>query len=428
MKISSWLILMTRAVWLNSSEYSNYNKNDLKNLVHGINSSGGTNIGEGLLTMKNALESTPGTKTQCGIVLLTDGKNSTAFDFNLLDWYTKNNIPVSTISFVGDVDNNLLNDIAALTGGNYFRARTASDVVMYFREFLNSLSGNSSLALFKNKITLGESQSYSFFVEKDMEFIYAGTSWGGSKIRMRLISPSQKLYSENYLDSAWNLGSNYVSCKIENPIPGKWEAQFYGEIIPSEGEDYTFQVMGNSPYKVDLENTQLVNGKMHFEFHDSGPESISNITSRIGVVTPSNRIEDISANFSKNGFNYFPRDGEGNYNFTINLLGEDVSGSKIQRYFTRTVLVGSGAISTIAPVKMMEGNYLYTDLGTDIGNFPGLECTIYSVNGNIKVAKGYVTFVKDSECIIELQSFYSGSKIKVGDTIELNVLQWQQDH
>lgn len=417
------------ANWLNSNNYENYNKDLLKGNVRSVNSNGiSTNIGSSLITMQKAIESTGKKDNDGGIILLTDGKNSNQFDFSLLDWFKQNDIPISTISFVGDVDNKLLSDIASITGGNYFRATNTYDVVMYFREFLNSVSSNSSLTFFRNMIQQGESQSFSFYVDNAMSFIYAGTNWSGSKIRLKLISPSNKIYNENDNSGEWYTGSNYSSVKLSNPESGKWKAEFYGESIPSGGEEYVFQVNGDSPNKITLDDKLLISGQMQFSLDNSSRSNFSDIKSKIEVTTPKNKKEDISKNFSKDGFTYRPRDGEGNYNFEINLTGKDKSGSIMQRYFTRTILVGEGSASNIALVKLIEGNYLYADLGKDIGNFPGLECTIYSQNGNIPIASGYVTFVSETECSIEIQNMLSDQSINLGDTVELNVTQWQQDY
>ncbi len=413
--------------WLNSNNYENYSKELLKDDIRGVNSDGGTEIGGGLVTMQNAIETTDKSNSKGGIILLTDGKNNNAFNYSLLDWYNQNNFPISTVSFVGDVDNRLLSDIASITKGNYFRASNAYDVVMYFREFINSISGNSSLVLSRNLIQQGESQTCSFYVDGGMGFIYAGTNWSGSKIKLKLISPKNKIFTENDNNGEWSIGSNFVSVKTMSPEPGKWKAEFYGENIPTGGEEYVFQVTGDSPNKIGIEEKLLIGNQMQFSLQNSGKGNISNIKPKIEVITPKDRKEDISNSFSNNGFTYRPRDGEGNYNFEINLTGNDNNGSTIQRYFARTVLVGEGTPSNIAPIKFMEGNYLYTDLGKDIGNFSGLECTIYSQNGNSPIANGYVTFVNETECTIEIQSFLSDQNVSVGDIVELNVAQWQQD-
>lgn len=415
------------STWLNPNNYEDYNKELLKNDIRSVNSSGGTDIGSGLSTLQSAIETTGKTNFKGGAILLTDGKNNSTFNYSLLDWYKQNNMPISTISFVGDVDNKLLSDIAAITNGYYFRANTANDVVMYFREFLNSINGNSTLTLFRNLIQQGEFQTLSYYVDDGMGVINVGANWRGSKIRLKLLSPQNKVYIENDNNGEWNIGSNYSSVKILNPEPGKWRAQFYGENILNGGEKYVFQVTGDSPNKIAIEDKLLDNGQMQFDLQNSGSEGIFNIKSKIAVSTPKDRKEDISNNFSNNGFSYRARDGQGNYNFEIRVTGKNNAGSTIQRYFARTILVGEGMPSYIAPVKMMEGSYVYANLGTDIGNFSGLECTIYSQNGNAPIATGYVTFVSETECTIEIQNFLSDQNVNIGDRIELNITQWQQD-
>lgn len=416
-----------QATWLNYNNHENYNKEMLKNNVRRVNSNGGTNIGSGLLELKRAIETAGIKSLKGGVILLTDGKNNSTFDFNTLVWYKNNNFPISTVSFVGDVDNKLLNDIATMTNGNYFRANNAYDVARYFREFINRVSGNSSLTLLRQIIQQGELQPFSFYVDRAMSFIYLGLNWDGSKIRLKLISPSNKIYNENDNNGEWNLGNNYSSVKILNPESGKWKAEFYGESIPPNGEEYFFQVIGDSPNRIRIVEKLLLSGQIQFSLNQDAHKNFTETKAKIEVLTPKNRIEDISKNFSGDGFNYRPSDGEGNYNFEIHLIGKDERGSIIQRYFTRTVLIGEASPSNIAPVKLIEGNYIYTELGKGIGNFPGLECMIYSKNGNTPIAKGFVTFVNETECTIEIQEFLSNQEVDIGDIVELDITQWQQD-
>lgn len=414
-----------KALWLNKNNYHNYNKEMLKNDVKRINSDGGTNIETGLIELKQAIESAGISYSKGGALLLTDGKNNNPFDFTALDWFLKNKFSISTVSFVGDVDNKLLSDIAAMTNGKYFRANNAYDVVIYFREFINSISGNSSLKFLRNKIQHGELQQYPFYVDRGMAFIYLGLNWNGSRIRLKLISPSKKVYKENDINGEWNLGNNYSSVKILNPESGKWNVELYGENIPISGEEYVFQVIGDSPNKISIEEKLLVNGQIQFDLKNNSGNNFYNIKSKIEVITPKNRKEDISNSFSGIGFNYRPRDGHGNYNFEIHLTGKDNNGSIIERYFSRTVLVGEGSPSNIAPIKMVEGNYLYADLGKNIGNFEGLRCKILSSQNNKLIGEGVVIYVSETECIIEIQQY--SDIITKGDIIELDITQWQQD-
>lgn len=414
-----------KALWLNKNNYHNYNKEMLKNDVKRINSDGGTNIETGLIELKQAIESAGISYSKGGALLLTDGKNNNPFDFTALDWFLKNKFSISTVSFVGDVDNKLLSDIAAMTNGKYFRANNAYDIVIYFREFINSISGNSSLKFLRNKIQQGELQQYSFYVDRGMAFIYLGLNWNGSRIRLKLISPSKKVYKENDINGEWNLGNNYSSVKILNPESGKWNVELYGESIPISGEEYVFQVIGDSPNKISIEEKLLVNGQIQFDLKNNSGNNFYDIKSKIEVITPKNRKEDISNSFSGIGFNYRPRDGQGNYNFEIHLTGKDNNGSIIERYFSRTVLVGEGSPSNIAPIKMVEGNYLYADLGKNIGNFEGLRCKILSSQNNKIIGEGVVIYVSETECIIEIQQY--SDIITKGDIIELDITQWQQD-
>lgn len=412
-----------RANWINSNNWQNINKNLLKNQVDKINADGGTNVGGGLDAMRSALESAS-TSGRTGVLLLSDGLGDYS---GQAEWFRQRNIPVYTISFIGEDNSKLLSDIAALTSGNYLKANSSNEIITAFSQFVNVLRGNAILTTIKSHISQGEELLTNYFTESYLRYLFVTLIWHGSNIGLTLKSPDGKTYSYTNPTSDWNMGSNYSSVKIDNPSAGKWQIELYGVDIPAGGEDFNLQVSADSPNKIDLVDKQQISGQVQFNLQTSTGTNISDIKPKIEVTTPKNRKEDISNSFANNGFSYRPRDGQGNYNFDISLLGKDNSGSSIQRYFARTILVGDALPSNISPVKMMEGNYIYTDLGKDIGNFEGLECTIYSQNGNIAVAIGYVTFVGETECTIEIQNFLTGEEISVGDIVELNITQWQND-
>ena len=109
------------------------------------------------------------------------------------------------------------------------------------------------------------------------------------------------------------------------------------------------------------------------------------------------------------------------------MTGKDEADQRFKDISPGLYWLGKVKPPILLPVKMMEGNYLYADLGKDIGNISGLECTIYSQGGNVPIAIGYVTFVNETECTIEIQNFLIDQNVSVGDVVELNVAQWQQD-
>lgn len=411
------------ASWINPYNWQNVDKQDLKSTINRINSDGGTNVGAGLEELRRALESS-NVSGRTGVLLLSDGLGDYS---NQAEWYRQRNIPVYTISFIGEDNSKLLNDIASLTSGNYLKANSGNEIITAFNQFLNYLRGDAILTVYKSNILQGEQLTSSFFTESNLQNLFVTLVWRGSTIDLKLHSPDGKIFSSQSSGSEWKAGDNYIFVKIDNPAVGKWTADLFGTQIPAGGEDFNFQVSGDSPLKIDLSEKKMIGNQMQFSLQSSGKGNISNIKPKIEVTTPKDRKEDISNSFSNNTFSYRSRDGQGNYNFEISLTGKDDGGSTIQRYFARTIFVGEGTPSNIAPVKMMEGNYIYADLGEDIGNFAGLECTVYSQNGNSAIANGYVTFVNETECTIEIQSFLSDQIVNVGDLVELNVAQWQQD-
>jgi len=415
-----------RAIWLNKSNFRNWNKSTLVSKLKRIDSAGGTDIGSGLYVLRNALKNNLHVGTRVGVLLLTDGKGSYK---NEAQWFQKKGIPVYTVGLVGDANAQLLNSIALLTGGDYTKANSADEIVNAFNRFYAHVSGSSSICLFQNTITQGGIVDYSFYLDPGMDYCFASCVWAGSKVGLDLFSPDGKKYSSQQSGKWWSKGSRYVSFNLKKPAAGLWKAKFTGLSIPAGGEPFTFEVNGKSPVRMDLTNQSSGSGSISLGLTSNSNHQVKINKHKVTVTDPSNQKTDISGSFSNNQLSYIPASGKGNYIFHVELEGTDNSGNPFQRFVSKTVLLGDYIPVNIGPVTQVMGNYITAKLGRKIGNRSGITCIIYPAGKTKKdkIALGYVTFVNENECSIQIQQYVNPGQLKKGCLVELNLKEWKND-
>jgi hypothetical protein len=413
--------------WLNENNWQNWNKAELINNIRSIDSQGGTDIGGGLNRMRQALENRIVLGENVGVLLLTDGIGDYQ---NEAEWFAQNKIRVSTISFVGNDNSGLLQGIAKLTGGDYMKANTPEDIVNTFNEFLTRLMGSNTLCYYQNTINPGQHIQYDFYLDPGVKNVYSSCVWYGSKVGLNFTSPDGIVYAPGNANADWITGDRYIAAKIDNPQPGKWRAEFVGLDIPPGGEPFNFKVNADSPIKIDLVEQGIQGGVVRFALDASqSAGQIKEMTLTISLLTPKNNVMDITNRYRQGRFDFIPSDGKGNYQITINLTGKNKSDHIFQRHFIKTVLIGEYTPLNIAPIKQIIGNYVKAGLGRNVGNRSGVVCYVYLPGGsaNNKIARGYVTFVTENECNIEIQQLFGPRQFAVGDIVELDIVNWKND-
>ncbi|WAM32642.1 VWA domain-containing protein [Caldicellulosiruptor naganoensis] len=103
----------------------------VKSAIDRIDSYGGTNIAAGIRLANQQLISYSSDDRIKVIILLTDGEGY--YDGNLTVQAKENNITIYTIGLGTSVDENLLKNIAAQTGGMYFPVSSASQLPQVFK-------------------------------------------------------------------------------------------------------------------------------------------------------------------------------------------------------------------------------------------------------------------------------------------------------
>jgi len=416
------------AKWMNPDNWENWNRALLFEDIDRINSDGNTNIGLGLETMQKAIEDKVTGSTSGGVLLFTDGRGSYN---NEAEWFMQRNIPVHTISYTEQGDALLMSKIAQTTGGIYLLARDESDVIAVLFDFFTNIAGYNKICSYTHLIQQGETISYPFYIDYGSTEMVPMISWHHSKVGLSLESPSGKIYSEN-ATGEWFVGENYTSVKIPNPEGGEWKAYLSGITIPKGGEPVRFEVSGNTPNVIKLVNTSINSSPISFMLKkEKGEISIDRITPIISIETPRNQVLDISQNYKNGSFQFIPTDGPGSYNIDLKFETNDNQGNKIQRHLNQSVFIGDHLPSNIAQVTYVMGRQVVgTTIGKWSGNQAGIKCYIYAQGGSKMNPKavGYVKYVLDNECQIDISEFFGGaSTAEVGDIVELDLMQWQND-
>ena len=418
-----------QAKWLNSNSWQNWIKNDLINAINKIDSrSSSTNIDKGLDVMSDALISSNTDLSNCAVILLTDGVGDYTDGAN---WYSSNNIPVYTVSFVGNVNEKLLTDIAYQTGGEYLRANSPIDIVSLFNLFYNNLSSGSTFLSESGNIMQGETVQYDFYIDNVNGDLGISTVWGGSEIDMILHSPSGQIYSETSGLGSWYAGKNYVTTSFSNPETGKWHAELYGVSIPSQGEKFSFEINGQSDLYFTISSVSTTDYTGSYTINCSQPDHLQNYNIKLTLISPKGKEIDISTEISNNTFSMIPIYGEGSYKYKINITGQFIDGSPFQRSLEKHIFIGDYKPVHIAAITdVLANNFVTAKIGSNVGNTPGIKCYIYRGdvhNSANLIAEGYILTSSIDNCQAQLQIFHTNTQIIKGDILMLDEKQWRRD-
>jgi len=460
-----------KSKWLTSSNWNNWNRQDLKSAIKSIDSDGGTNIGLGFQTLREALEQNMTDFSRTAVVFLSDGKGTYKDE---AQWFASKGIKIYTISYKNEADANLLNSIASSTGGIYIQANNESDVVAAFMQFNNDLQGLSKYVSYHCDFNGQSSVTVpSFYVDNQSNLLTVILNWSGVQKLIELISSSGKVYKKSssiaensvkltnlnsYIaysqevglsehgpvsisdaristvinndvsDQEWIDGPGYTIVKIKNPEPGEWNATLNtaGSVVCNDA--FLFEAMGDAGKEIKINESRSA-GTYLYNLRESDPDLLwEKSKASIVLETPVGNKVDISANFRGGDFFFYPSNGIGSYQINATIWVTDSKNNTYQRQFSRSELVGELLPGYIAPVKETMGTYLITEQGKITGNRSGIKCFIYAPGGSSSAPKalGYVTFVNERQCTIEISGVVKG-RIEKGDFVELDVLQWKND-
>lgn len=207
--------------------------------IDGLGSGGGTDIAAGLDTGISQLDAV--TSTNKIIILMTDGRDNNSNSIMASAEKAKEKgMKVYTIGFGNDVDANLLQEIATLTGGEYSFADTGS-IMGIVGSFMYAQQASTSKVItsVEGAVSQGETtEPEGFTVEEGSGDLCVTTAWPGSILDTILIDPSGRAVDENYPGAVIDDKSIPTVVTVENPVPGKWSFSIKGVETSYDKEPY----------------------------------------------------------------------------------------------------------------------------------------------------------------------------------------------
>ena len=195
-------------IYRRESEFTD-DKNNIVNLVDGLNCYGLTSLYQSLYSSVIYTASQPGSKC---VVAFTDGLNEpygTGYDFtenDVIEAAKRYKIPVYIIALGSQVDSYVLNNIAYSTGGKYFENTSIDDLYSIYEEIYDSQKTIYELT-YKSKLSNKKER------EVYVNYYDDSNGWGvRSEFAMK---PDIILngYSENSIVDSSNLKSYYTNKK-----------------------------------------------------------------------------------------------------------------------------------------------------------------------------------------------------------------------
>lgn len=216
------------------------NKDSLIAAINTIDSAGYTNIGGGIQAACNELQSPRSTSAVKAAILLTDGRNEPGPYSGQHSCFINHGWPIYAFGF-GQADDDLLEQIAASTGGDYKRLPT-SNLVCEFQAVRAKIGGGQPGACTAH--TIDPNELIQFPVQLLQQVLKAtfSLSWMGSDVELSLVSPSGRVIDRHTTapDVEHDLGATYESYGITNPEPGQWQVKLFGADVPAGGEEVVF--------------------------------------------------------------------------------------------------------------------------------------------------------------------------------------------
>lgn len=417
-----------KARWLNKGNYRGWNGTQIKSLLQGIDSDGGTQIGLGLNSLHDALISTAGNDFKAGVLLLSDGKS----EYNgEADWFHSQGIPVYTVSYRELADAYVLSTIANTTRGVYVQAKDEMDIVHAFQMFYNDLFGYNKYVSCSYNLAADQGNDLcSFCVDPGADELIGTLSWVTGLFDLHLISPGGLRYAIGSGIGKWQQGDSYSIVRIEKPQPGIWKAAAGSKGQQIENGPFIFEASGISAYDLRLEKQVNENQQFSYEIKETGSKiDLSGSKASVMVTTPLGRTLDMSSTWQNGMFSFKPQAGQGNYTFRIALDAADFSGNPVQRQYDFSEYLGDGTPSYTGSITAAEGNFLKSDIGRISGAYEGIKCFIYGTepSGIYLKAIGMVSMVTENECHVEITEQISFDTLLQGDIIELDVIDWKND-
>lgn len=404
-------------------------KEELKNRLNSIDSSGGTNIQAGLKEGHDYLVKP--NKNKKGAILLTDGVHNTPsghFDFaNYVDTFVQKGWPVFTIGLTGDANAVLLSEIASMTGGLYLKANTHQDMIGIIDIILSEFKQEAIIAQEKSAIKQDETIDIPFYVDKSAESLNKMGTYPGSRLDFFLIDPQNNRITTSDPSKGVEIieGDIYKITKIKDPLPGEWQVQVKGIDVDGSSEPFAVKVSAESPIKVTLTDAKAVYNiyePIEYFVNVTGDVDSKTIKGSVKITDTEGNIETSVLKNDKK-IRYEKTGKPGVYYFDISLEGRKNDGERFMRKGLKHIVVSSaGTPFGIGEIIKAEGSYIEINMGTEIGLKAGRRIFVFDVSSGAKnkIADGLVISTFVGRSVVELESTWGSVIPQVGHMVEVD--------
>ncbi|MBS4057882.1 MAG: VWA domain-containing protein [Bacteroidales bacterium] len=383
------------ALWINSDNYENRINIDLVNSIRTIDANGGTNIGKALSFTSELFDKLM-ISEDAAVVLLSDGLG----DYhNESQWFKDHNIPIFTISLLGNTNEDILNSIADFTKGKYYKAYNEFDIIDAYFSILKSHLPYAIIYNTDNKsLKPGEKSVESFFVEPAMSKMIIRLFYENHIPNFNIIQPNGTLLSIASLKHLIN--DNYAFVEIPWPCAGGWQVQMESESTSISTNFWKLLVMGatNSDFQICSDFNEGSNQVELFPVVTDLSNEYHINKQYVKVYSPTGTVSN-SENYSLPMFLRL-NNGHGSYKIDIHTYGT-IDGLPFQRYFTYSLYIKGGGL-TPPTIKESYGNIALIELIGQTQNI-GDKCYIYSLlpKEEVLIGKGRIVNIGESSCVVE---------------------------
>jgi Mg-chelatase subunit ChlD len=224
-----------------------------QNAISTISSSGATSIGSGLQAGQSQLDRGR-TGSHQAMILLSDGEENTPpLVADVLPTIPVNT-DIYTIALGPQSDLNLLNNIAANTGGRFYYAPDASKLQEIYNMLRGTVSNLQTVASFSGTVNQGSTASHAAPIDRQTSFASFSATFSSGNLSLILQRPDGRIIDSAAAAADTNVifskGSTFVLYNVRLPLEGDWQLRVTG--LTSSPVAYTTSIQSSSNLRLHL--------------------------------------------------------------------------------------------------------------------------------------------------------------------------------
>jgi hypothetical protein len=244
---------------------SDATKTSAQNAISTIISNGGTSIGAGMQSGQSELNK-GNTQVHQGMVLLSDGIENTAPYVAGVLSTIPTNTDIYTIALGSNSDQAMLNNIAQQTGGVYYFAPDANQLLSIYNQIRSNVIRQQVFFTFSGSVGQGATQLAYALVDALTCLATFSITFQGGDVDLELVTPSGVVINPGSVTSnpnvTFNEGPTYDFYTIKAPEAGQWTLRIIGANV-SGTQAYSGSLQGASLLTMDafLDKTEYITGQ-----------------------------------------------------------------------------------------------------------------------------------------------------------------------